>query len=194
MMGQGKVTVNGEIALVALGSNATSSSGGPQNTVEAAISALFDAFVNVKVSGLYQTPAFPAGNGADFVNAACKFECDLGARALLDNLHAIEATFGRERDVRWGPRTLDLDLIAYGDTILPDDETYHHWQRLSLADQQTRTPDQLILPHPRLADRAFVLIPLADVAPGWTHPVTGLSVQSMCDGLDSAARAEITPL
>ena len=96
--------------------------------------------------------------------------------------------------MRWGMRTLDLDLLALGDSVLPDVETQDQWRELS-PDMQARTaPDRLILPHPRLQDRAFVLVPLADVAQDWKHPRTGLSVAQMLAALPPADVAEVKPL
>ncbi|MBB3984296.1 2-amino-4-hydroxy-6-hydroxymethyldihydropteridine diphosphokinase [Sagittula marina] len=105
-------------------------------------------------------------------------------------MHEIEADFGRARLQRWGSRTLDLDLLAVGDTILPDPETYDTWQRLTPQEQTCQTPDQLILPHPRLQDRAFVLVPLMDVAPTWQHPVLRQSTAELCAALPDHLRAE----
>lgn len=193
-MSQGKQGLNGDNVLVALGGNATSSVGDPRATVLAALDRLKTRFAPLAISGLYQTPAFPAGSGPDFVNAACSFQTDLPADDILSELHTIEADFGRTRTLRWGQRTLDLDLIACGDLVLPDAATFAHWQALPLEAQKTDTPDRLILPHPRLQDRPFVLVPLADVAPDWVHPVLGVSVMDMLEQYSTDARAEIRPL
>lgn len=101
---------------------------------------------------------------------------------------------GRTRGVRWGTRTLDLDLIACGDAVLPDLTTYLHWRDLPLEAQMQAAPQELILPHPRMQDRAFVLVPMADIAPDWVHPVLDRSVRQMLAALPAAACAEITPL
>ena len=91
-------------------------------------------------------------------------------------------------------RTLDLDLIALGDLVLPDPATHAAWRALPPDLQKMRAPDALILPHPRVQDRAFVLVPLADVAPDWTHPVLGLTVTAMLAARPVAERTEVVPL
>ncbi len=133
----------------------------------------------MRVSGLWATPAWPPGIGPDFVNAAVAFERDMPPRALLDRLHGMEAQRGRTRSTRWGIRVLDLDLIASGGQVMPDPETLRHWMALDPEEQGRRVPDTLLLPHPRMQERAFVLIPAAEVAPGWRHPLTGRSIVQM---------------
>jgi 2-amino-4-hydroxy-6-hydroxymethyldihydropteridine diphosphokinase len=130
------------------------------------------------------------------VNAAGVFQsdCEDDFASILARLHVVEARFGRERAQRWGMRTLDIDLLAMGDSVLPDPETQDRWRLLPPEDQIRATPDQLILPHPRLQDRAFVLVPLADVAPDWVHPRTGLSVRQMLAALPAEDRDAVTPL
>ena len=184
-----------QFALIAVGSNQVSIWGSPQNAVVQAARVLSDRLdAHVQASRLYATPAFPAGAGPDFVNAAFRVETMLAPQMILEVLHAIEAEAGRTRDVRWGQRTLDLDLIAVGDAVLPDAHGFAMWRDLSPEDQQKKAPEQLILPHPRLQDRAFVLVPLADVAPDWVHPVLGDTVTQMRDALPAADRAAVTAL
>ena len=134
------------------------------------------------------------GSGPGFVNAAVLASTALTPEALLRVLHRIEADHGRERLVRWGARTLDIDLLAMGDRILPDEATLRRWMELPPARQPVEAPDRLILPHPRLQDRAFELIPLAEIAPGWRHPLTGRSVAGMAAALREAERDAICPL
>jgi 2-amino-4-hydroxy-6-hydroxymethyldihydropteridine diphosphokinase len=81
-----------------------------------------------------------------------------------------------------------------GDSVLPDAATQDRWRLLPSEAQIGSTPDQLILPHPRMQDRAFVLVPLADVAPDWVHPRTGLSVRQMLAALPAEDRDAVTPL
>lgn len=145
-------------------------------------------------SRLFRTPAWPPGSGPDFVNAALILQGNWAPRDLLLRLHAIEARRGRVRDQRWGPRVLDLDLLAVGQLVAPDPATLQHWRHMPLAEQQRRTPSQMLLPHPRLSDRAFVLIPLMDVAPDWRHPLTGRTVRTMVAELSAQKRREIRPI
>ena len=178
--------------IVAIGSNVTSTYGGPRQTVQAAVDELGRApFKLLKVSRFYQTPCFPKGAGPDFVNAVATLAYQGEPDAVLRHLHEIEARFGRERVSRWGARTLDLDLLAVGSRILPDEIVLKNWMKLSPGRQLEEAPDQLILPHPRLHERGFVLVPMADVAPDWVHPILGRSVQQMLDGLPDAQKAEI---
>lgn len=178
--------------IVAIGSNVTSTYGGPRQTVQAAVDELDRApFKLLKVSRFYQTPCFPKGAGPDFVNAAATLAFQGEPDAVLRHLHEIEARFGRERVSRWGARTLDLDLLAVGSRVSPDEIVLKNWMELSPGRQLEEAPDQLILPHPRLHERGFVLVPMADVAPDWVHPILGRSVQQMLDGLPDAQKAEI---
>lgn len=148
----------------------------------------------VRKSRLYRTPAFPPGSGPDFVNAALACDTKLSPRALLAVLHDIEAEAGRLRTERWGPRVLDIDLLAMGDVVMPNLEAYQSWHDLPLDAQMTQSPTELILPHPRLQERGFVLVPLMDVAPDWCHPVLGLTVAEMLARLPASERSEIVPI
>lgn len=131
------------LAYVALGANL----GNPVATIQAAIVALaaIPASTRVAASSLYCTAPVGLKNQPDFINAVVALETQLEAAALLEHLFAIEADFGRQRSIRNAPRTLDLDLLLHGDAVLD-------------------TPT-LTLPHPRMHERAFVLAPLAEIAP-----------------------------
>ena len=89
---------------------------------------------------------------------------------------------------------MDIDLIAYDDAIRPDQQVLQRWMNMPIEDQRRLTPEELILPHPRMQDRAFVLVPMAEVAPTWHHPLTGRSVAGMLADLDPALKAEVRPI
>ena len=108
----------------------------------------------LRISPLYRNPALGPGSQPDYVNAVAAVETRLEPHALLDALQVIEAEQGRRRGaVRWQPRTLDLDLLVYGDRTIGD--------------------DRLTVPHPRMHERAFVLKPLRDIAPRLEVPGLG---------------------
>lgn len=125
----------------------------------------------VAASHLYQTAAWGVEDQPAFLNQALVVHTSLSANAVLHGIQAIEQAAGRERLVRWGARTLDIDILSYGDAILD-------------------TPT-LVLPHPRLAERNFVLAPLCDVAPDWRHPVlqrTAAELWAACPDVLPATR------
>lgn len=181
--------------LIALGSNLECDGRTPAQNLSLAIGALQDAGLqHPKISRFFATPCFPKGAGPDFVNAAVVFRSSQSALGLLNLLHEIEADLGRVRDRRWGARAVDLDLIGIGSEIEPDISVFETWRGLPLDEQMRVAPDRLILPHPRLQDRAFVLVPLCDVAPDWVHPVLGMTVRQMRDALPKKALDEVVPL
>ena len=182
--------------LIALGANLPSAAGGSAATLRAALARLNEgAAVRVEaVSRLFRSPAVPAGAGPDFVNAAAILRTALSPGALLAHLHGMEAALGRTRDRRWEPRVLDIDLLACGAMVLPDRETLARWIDLPEPRRMAETPETLILPHPRLQERAFVLVPLNDIAPGWVHPLLKKSVAEMLAALDPREVAAVVPL
>jgi 2-amino-4-hydroxy-6-hydroxymethyldihydropteridine diphosphokinase len=169
---------------ISLGSNATSHHGNSADTVNFAITCLSGDSVNVmQISHFYRTPAFPKGAGPDFINAVIELETILSPTELLAFLHKTETEAGRNRTKRWGPRTLDLDIISFGELILPDLQTHKNWVEMPIETQLKSTPEELIVPHPRIQDRGFVLIPLRDVAPDWAHPVTKLPIDALISAI-----------
>lgn len=181
--------------LIALGSNVTSLSSSPEQLLIESMDEISKRIGKIFLrSKNYRTPCFPAGAGPDFANAVIRVKTDLDIRGVLDALHAIEADFGRVRTVRWGQRTLDLDLLAADDVVSPDEMTVRGWIDLPLDRQMAETPDQLLLPHPRIQDRAFVLVPMADVAPDWKHPILGKTVVEMLKELPRDEIDQVVPI
>lgn len=183
--------------LVAIGANLPIGDQSPLASLCLARSALESAGLStLSFSRFYATPCFPAGTGPDYVNAAAAGPIPAGwdAARVLAVLHRIEDDFGRQREQRWGMRTLDLDLVAFGNAVLPDAATQTYWRDLDPAEQRRQAPDRLILPHPRMQDRAFVLVPLADVAADWRHPLLGQTTLEMLAALPAADRDQVVAL
>jgi 2-amino-4-hydroxy-6-hydroxymethyldihydropteridine diphosphokinase len=146
--------------LIGIGSNVPGPWGCPRQTVARALAELDAGPLRlVKASRLLATMPFGQQNQPPYINAAAIIRSHLPPDALLRRLHAIEQAAGRRRGVKWGPRTLDLDLLDYHGLIRN--------QRFP-AILSGRRP--LLLPHPGMPKRIFVLAPLAEIAPGWRHP------------------------
>ncbi|HUC65092.1 MAG TPA: 2-amino-4-hydroxy-6-hydroxymethyldihydropteridine diphosphokinase [Stellaceae bacterium] len=151
--------------LIGMGANLPSAAGPPQQTLEAALAALAEAgIVLERRSAWYRSAPLPAGAGDQpwYVNGVIAVATRLTPVELLGVLHRVEARFGRVRRQRNEPRVLDLDLLDH-------DGALRH-----------ETP---VLPHPRLQERAFVLLPLADIAPDWRHPASGASLAALIAAL-----------
>jgi 2-amino-4-hydroxy-6-hydroxymethyldihydropteridine diphosphokinase len=138
-------------AFIGLGANL----GNPESQIRRALAALGNLPRTrlVASSSLYRSRPVGVGTQPDFINAVAEVETELGSRELLDELLATEARFGRERPSPGAPRTLDLDLLLYGDAIIEE--------------------PGLIVPHPRMHERAFVLMPLAEIAARISIPRQG---------------------
>ena len=181
--------------LIGLGSNLQWGSLDPADIISLSIYSL-TAYPNSvkKISRFFQTPAFPIGSGPNFVNAAIMIRTKLTPQEVLAVLHEIEQQNARLREKRWAARTLDLDLLSYGASVIPNSEEFRYWFDLPLDRQMKEIPDKLILPHPRLHQRSFVLSPVMDIAPDWVHPVLGLSVAELYAQLSKEERCELKPL
>ncbi|MDV7142427.1 2-amino-4-hydroxy-6-hydroxymethyldihydropteridine diphosphokinase [Tropicimonas sp. TH_r6] len=184
-------------SMIALGSNVAhltkGEARGSIDIVKDAFSAIATDMVTVLAhSSLYRTPCIPDGAGPDYVNAVAMIETRLGAGELLEHLHAVERRFDRERANRWAARTLDLDLLDHGGSVMPGLETWWYWHDLPFEQQKTLFPDEILLPHPRIQDRGFVLVPLAEIAPDWRHPVLGRSAAQLCAALTDAQLSGIS--
>jgi 2-amino-4-hydroxy-6-hydroxymethyldihydropteridine diphosphokinase len=159
--------------LIGLGANLPSARyGDPVETCKAALAALQDAGVRVvRVSRWYRSAPVPPSDQPWFVNGVAQVETDLEPAELLAVLHKVERDFGRVRRARDEARVIDLDILAYGARV-------------------SRPGEDPVLPHPRMADRAFVILPLAELAPDWRHPLTGARAADLARQLPPEQQAE----
>ncbi|MGG6294343.1 2-amino-4-hydroxy-6-hydroxymethyldihydropteridine diphosphokinase [Leptolyngbya sp. AN02str] len=150
-------------AAIALGSNL----GNSADILRAAIAALNNTagITVIAYSQFYETAAVGPPQ-PDYINAAALLKTTLTPFQLLEHLLAIEANFGRVRRERWGPRLLDLDLLLFDQLVL---DTPH-----------------LLIPHPRMNERAFVLVPLSEIAGDWIDPITGKAIAAMVQAVDTS--------
>lgn len=156
---------------VAIGANLPGSYLSPRHACETALQRLEAR--NIKVirrSRWYETAPVPVSDQPWYVNGVAAVETSLSAAALLTEMHAVESEMGRVRSEVNAPRVIDLDLLAFNDAVSSD------WP---------------VLPHPRLHVRAFVLLPLAEIAPDWVHPVSGQPVSEMIAALPTGQQIRL---
>jgi 2-amino-4-hydroxy-6-hydroxymethyldihydropteridine diphosphokinase len=166
--------------LIALGSNIAFGRFSKLGILKQALVTMSGLGINIiEVSRWWESRAFPAGSGPNYVNGVVDAYSDLKPNNLLDCLKKIEGHFGRESSERWSSRTLDLDLLACNGLILPTRDIVMNWMTLPMHLQLKMTPKELILPHPRIQDRLFVLKPLREVSPNWVHPVLSKKVNEL---------------
>jgi 2-amino-4-hydroxy-6-hydroxymethyldihydropteridine diphosphokinase len=149
------------ITYLALGTNL----GDRPANLRAAIDASSAFIVLGQSSNIYETPPWGVEDQPAFLNMAVKCESALEPESLLKRLKQLEVQIGREKSFRWGPRLIDMDILFYDDLIL-ESET-------------------LTIPHPRLHERAFVLVPLMDIAPELVHPVFRKTIRELAMGVDT---------
>lgn len=180
------------IAYIAMGANQTSEQGSPRETLEAALALLVSRGISVDAKSTWMTsPAWPEGSGPEYVNGAAQVSCALSPSSLLAVLHKVETMLGRVRGgERWGARPCDLDLLASGSTVAPNAVVWRHME--AAAPETPR--DTLLLPHPQMHRRAFVLKPLSEFASHWRHPILGRTVSEMLAALPENERRDVKPL
>ena len=153
---------------IALGSNL----GDRERYLRDALAALTSDISSLRVSSFYETdPVDMPGNPPRVMNAAAVGETSLPAQDFLRRLLTVERELGRERPYPGASRTVDLDLILYGDVMIDD-------------------PPELVVPHPRFRERLFVLEPLAEVASDWIDPVTRLTIAQLLEALRDEQRRD----
>jgi 2-amino-4-hydroxy-6-hydroxymethyldihydropteridine diphosphokinase len=155
------------IVYIGLGSNLGGDLASPKQNITSAIDALgeIQSTQMISASSLYESKPVGPQDQADYINAVVKLETDLDAAELLDSLQAIENDHGRERKQHWGPRTLDLDILLFGDQIIHN--------------------ESLTIPHSEICNRPFVLVPLAEIEPDCVIPEKGL-VTDLVSKIDQA--------
>jgi len=146
---------------IALGTNL----GDRLANLHAALRSLPPAVTVTDESHVYETPPWGYEDQPAFLNMVVKAETDLEPESLLEYLKQLEMELGREQNFRWGPRLIDLDILFYDDRVLDS--------------------PPLVIPHPRLHERAFVLVPLADVAPDFVHPVLDRSISDLLSEVET---------
>lgn len=162
-------SVTREMAILGIGANIAGAWGAPRETLTRLPLELEALGIDVEAAApLIETPPFGPVAQPSFLNGALRVRTGLPPLGLLAVLKALERKAGRVRTERWGPRALDIDIVAYGDRVL----------RAESAD------GPLEIPHPGLPERDFVLRPVLAVAPAWRHPVTGLTAGEMLAALE----------
>ncbi|HVY13317.1 MAG TPA: 2-amino-4-hydroxy-6-hydroxymethyldihydropteridine diphosphokinase [Alphaproteobacteria bacterium] len=150
---------------IGLGGNMPSATGSPEETIKAALAKMPELGMKVvRNSKFYRSAPVPVSDQPWFINAVAEVETKLSPQALMAALLKLEESFGRRRAVKNDPRSLDLDLLDYNGMVLRE--------------------DALELPHPRLHERAFVLLPLQEIAPQWKHPVSGKNIAMLAAELN----------
>jgi 2-amino-4-hydroxy-6-hydroxymethyldihydropteridine diphosphokinase len=166
-------------ALLALGANIRGCWGSPPETLARAVCELVSAGMRlIATSRLYWTAPLGGGCQPPYLNGVVLVETRLTPAALLRLVKRLERRAGRRLGVRWGPRCLDIDILDHGG------------RRLG-AGMRKREHGRIVLPHPELHKRAFVLVPLLDVAPSWRHPILQVPARSLLARLAPKARAGI---
>ncbi len=158
-----------------IGSNLNSSHGSRYQNISIAVKHLIDSKINIKkISDFYETPSYPNKNNPSFLNIGLLIDTNSDPRSLLNDILVIEKKLGRIRSKKNDPRTCDIDIIDFNGMV--------------------NNLDNLQLPHPKCHVRNFVLYPIKEIDPKWTHPILMKSVDFLINELTQTARIEITRL
>ncbi len=184
-----KMNAAGHTVLLAMGGNLPSVSGsGALETQRQAVQEMERVEINITaISNVYQTKPYPPSGQPDFINVVLQAQTWLTPYQVLKRCLAIEKRLGRKREERWSARTLDIDVIAYDDLVLPDREA---WWAVVNHEDPTFLVEKLMLPHPRAHFRGFVLVPLCDLASEWVHPILQKTAKELME--EQKARGNLT--
>ena len=171
--------------ILVLGSNLSSEFGNSGETLKKCVGELrsFQAIHSLRESKWYISSSFINEREPRYVNVGVRFSTNLFPADLLNFTSDLENKYGRKRQRRWEPRTCDIDIILCDQLILPSKLHFEKWLKLDLLDQTVLSPNELILPHPRLQERTFFLKPLNDLQPDWIHPFLEMKAKEMLDSL-----------
>jgi 2-amino-4-hydroxy-6-hydroxymethyldihydropteridine diphosphokinase len=158
-----------EFVAIALGSNLD-----PQRNIREAARLLRRRWEHIRFSRVYATSPVGHADQADFLNAVAVFHTTETPEEIMDSLREIEAALGKNIQFRWGPRTIDLDLLLYGEQIIERDD--------------------IVVPHPRMHERRFVLVPLLDlVSPKAKHPLVDKTWEALLEAAPRQGRMQYAP-
>lgn len=165
---------------IAIGSNIH-----PENNLKAAVTLLRDEHLAIRFSSVYRSAPLHHEGQDDFLNAVAAFDTDHSPDQIYDLISRVEKILKKNPPFRFGPRTIDLDLLLHGEFVLPDKETWQsttpHPPSTRLGVNSTRNP-QLTIPHPRMHERRFVLEPLTELLdPSLRHPIIGKSWKELLE-------------
>ena len=171
--------------VVVLGSNLPSKFGNSSETLKKCMDEIrsYSAIQCLLESNWYISSSFVDEREPKYVNVGILLNTNLKPIDLLNYTSGLENKYERKRERRWEPRTCDIDILLCDQLILPNKTHFRKWLKLDFSDQIEISPNELILPHPRLQERAFFLKPLNDLQPDWIHPFLGMKAKEMLDSL-----------
>ena len=171
--------------VVVLGSNLPSEFG---NSFETLKQCIYEIKKYLAVEPLLESNWYSSSSVLDkrepkYLNVGIRFSTNLNPSELIKFTSGLENKYGRKRRKRWASRTCDIDILLSDQKILPSQDYFEKWLKLDFSDQIKLVPNELVIPHPRLQERAFFLKPLYDLQPNWTHPFLNLNSKEMLDSL-----------